>query len=234
MKDEYYMNANLLIIDDDLDLAELLSEYLESENFSCSHADNGLLGIEQLQQHPFDLVLLDVMMPGMDGFETLKVLRQTHNLPVIMLTARGDDYDKILGLELGADDYLPKPFNHRELLARIKAILRRSNDQAETKKVSTRAGNLVLDPNTHSVHLNGQPIELTGTEYQFLQYLIEHLGQLVSKEVLSEKILGRRLMQYDRSIDMHMSNLRKKLRDEPSVNIKTVRGAGYRLISETQ
>ncbi|WP_040459337.1 response regulator transcription factor [Gayadomonas joobiniege] len=226
------MNANLLIIDDDLELAELLTEYLESENYHCIHSENGLAGIEQLTQHPFDLVLLDVMMPGIDGFETLQRLRKNHNLPVIMLTARGDDYDKILGLEMGADDYLPKPFNHRELLARIKAILRRSNDNAPTENNNCRAGNLVLDHNSHTVHLNGEPIELTGTEYQFLQYLIEHLGQLVSKETLSEKILGRRLMQYDRSIDMHVSNLRKKLKEDPSIQIKTIRGAGYRLISE--
>ncbi|MER2494440.1 response regulator transcription factor [Catenovulum sediminis] len=226
------MSANILIIDDDLDLAELLGEYLTSEGFSCDHAENGLIGLDKVKQHPYDLVLLDVMMPQLDGFETLKKLRQFSKMPVLMLTARGDDYDRILGLELGADDYLPKPFNHRELLARIKAILRRFEYASiQQQEAISRAGNLVIDHNTHTAHLDGEAIELTGTEYQFLSYLTQHLGQLISKETLSEEILGRRLMQYDRSIDMHISNIRRKLKADSQIQIKTVRGAGYRLVT---
>ncbi|EWH11043.1 two component transcriptional regulator, winged helix family protein [Catenovulum agarivorans DS-2] len=226
------MQTNILIIDDDDALVELLSEFLAVENFNCTSASNGEEGIAMLKRHSFDLILLDVMMPKMDGFETLKNLRKTDKTPVLMLTARGDDYDRILGLELGADDYLPKPFNHRELLARIKAILRRF-DYAKTlsQQAPVQIGQLNIDHNTHSVYINQQAIELTGTEFQFLDFLIRHLGQLISKETLSEQILGRRLMQFDRSIDMHISNLRKKLKEDESIEIKTVRGAGYRLVT---
>ncbi|WP_016955701.1 response regulator transcription factor [Catenovulum agarivorans] len=226
------MQANILIIDDDVELVELLSEYLSAEQFNCASAANGQEGIKMLQQASYDLILLDVMMPKMDGFETLKALRQKDKTPVLMLTARGDDYDRILGLELGADDYLPKPFNHRELLARIKAILRRFDyAKSLTQQHPVQIGKLHIDHNTHSVYINNQEVELTGTEYQFLDYLVQNLGQLISKETLSEQILGRRLMQFDRSIDMHISNLRKKLKEEESIEIKTVRGAGYRLVA---
>ena len=226
------MQANILIIDDDVELVELLSEYLGAEQFNCASAANGQEGIGMLQQASYDLILLDVMMPKMDGFETLKALRQKDKTPVLMLTARGDDYDRILGLELGADDYLPKPFNHRELLARIKAILRRFDyAKSLTQQQPVQIGKLHIDHNTHSVYINNQEVELTGTEYQFLDYLVQNLGQLISKETLSEQILGRRLMQFDRSIDMHISNLRKKLKEEESIEIKTVRGAGYRLVA---
>lgn len=224
----------ILIIDDDQALAELLAEYLSSDSLECDIAQDGYTGLDKLRHDKIDLVLLDVMLPGIDGFETLKQLRQFSKTPVLMLTAKGDDFDRILGLELGADDYLPKPFNHRELLARIKAILRRfeyAKQQYNTD--STQVGNLILDHNSHNVKLNNQEIELTGTEFQFLLYLIEHLSQLVSKETLSQQILGRELMQFDRSIDMHISNLRKKLKSDDSIQIKTVRGAGYRLLIET-
>lgn len=224
----------ILIIDDDQALAELLAEYLSSDSLECEIAQDGYSGLEKLRHAHIDLVLLDVMLPGIDGFETLKQLRQFSKTPVLMLTAKGDDFDRILGLELGADDYLPKPFNHRELLARIKAILRRFEyAQQEYNTDSTQIGNLTLDHNSHNVKLNGQEIELTGTEFQFLLYLVEHLAQLVSKETLSQQILGRELMQFDRSIDMHISNLRKKLKSDDSIQIKTVRGAGYRLLIET-
>ncbi|KMT65359.1 response regulator transcription factor [Catenovulum maritimum] len=225
------MSYHVLIIDDDESLSELLSEYLESEQLHCTRAKNGLVGIDLLKTKQFDLVLLDVMMPGIDGFETLKRLRQFTKTPVLMLTAKGDDFDRILGLELGADDYLPKPFNHRELLARIKAILRRFEYAQEKPETQTNhVGNITIDHNNHCMVFDNEKIELTGTEYQFLVYLVKHLGSLISKETISEEILGRKLMQFDRSIDMHISNLRKKLRVDPEIQIKTVRGAGYRLI----
>ncbi|MCU4674478.1 response regulator transcription factor [Catenovulum sp. 2E275] len=229
------MNKQILIIEDDLSLSELLAEYLSTDGLICDTAETGLIGIDKLKQQNIDLILLDVMLPGIDGFETLKRIRQFSKTPVLMLTARGDDFDRILGLELGADDYLPKPFNHRELLARIKAILRRFEYANEQNNQSySQLGKVTIDHNSHSVQLDHQEIELTGTEYQFLVYLFKHLGQLISKEALSKEILGRDLMQFDRSIDMHISNLRKKLKGDPNIQIKTVRGAGYRLLIETE
>lgn len=227
------MSKRILIIDDDKELSDLLNEYLTSEQLSCDQAFNGESGLNCCKQKPYDLVLLDVMMPGIDGLETLKQLRRFSKVPVLMLTARGEDYDKILGLELGADDYLPKPFNHRELLARVKAILRRFEYASEEKKSKVKkAGNLVMNHNTHMVHINGNDVELTGTEYQFLSFLLDNLGNLVTKDELSKEILGRRIVQYDRSIDVHISNLRKKLKPEADLEIKTIRGSGYRLVTK--
>ncbi|AWB65178.1 DNA-binding response regulator [Saccharobesus litoralis] len=226
------MNSKILIIDDDQELSSLLGEYLTSENLDCECVYDGLTGIEKLQTTKYDLVLLDVMLPGIDGFETLKRLRQFTKMPVLMLTAKGDDFDKILGLELGADDYLPKPFNHRELLARVKAILRRFDYAQESAlgQSEDQIGIFLLDHNNQSLKYDSEEILLTGTEFQFLVYLNQNLSNLVSKEVLSKEVLGRRLMQFDRSIDMHMSNLRKKLKADPNIQIKTIRGAGYRLV----
>ncbi|MBV35639.1 MAG: DNA-binding response regulator [Rickettsiales bacterium] len=226
------MSKQVLIIDDDKELSGLLLEYLTSEQIHCEQAFDGETGLSYCKQKPYDLILLDIMMPGIDGLETLKQLRRFSKVPVLMLTARGEDYDKILGLELGADDYLPKPFNHRELLARVKAILRRFEYAQEEKKSNIqKAGNLVMNHNTHAVHINGDSVELTGTEYQFLSFLLESFGNLVTKDELSKEILGRRIVQYDRSIDVHISNLRKKLKPESDLEIKTIRGSGYRLVT---
>lgn len=227
------MSKQVLIIDDDKELSGLLLEYLTSEQIHCEQAFDGETGLSYCKQKPYDLILLDIMMPGIDGLETLKQLRRFSKVPVLMLTARGEDYDKILGLELGADDYLPKPFNHRELLARVKAILRRFEYAQEEKKSNIqKAGNLVMNHNTHAVHINGESVELTGTEYQFLSFLLESFGNLVTKDELSKEILGRRIVQYDRSIDVHISNLRKKLKSESDLEIKTIRGSGYRLVTK--
>lgn len=227
------MSKQVLIIDDDKELSSLLLEYLTSEQIHCEQAFDGETSLSYCKQKPYDLILLDIMMPGIDGLETLKQLRRFSKVPVLMLTARGEDYDKILGLELGADDYLPKPFNHRELLARVKAILRRFEYAQEEKKSNVqKAGTLVMNHNTHAVHIDGDSVELTGTEYQFLSFLLENFGNLVSKDELSKEILGRRIVQYDRSIDVHISNLRKKLKPESDLEIKTIRGSGYRLVTK--
>ncbi|WP_218353454.1 response regulator transcription factor [Alteromonas lipotrueiana] len=224
---------SILIIDDDTELTDMLDSYLRTCGYSVTVADNGLEGLNVASGGAvFDLILLDVMMPGMDGFDVLKNLRKTLLTPVLMLTARGDDYDRILGLELGADDYLPKPFNHRELAARIKAILRR----LELTGVAFQQQDLLvhglrLSVARQQVSCDGQEVALTGTEFSILHLLMLNAGMLVTKKEISEKVLAKKMMTYDRSIDMHVSNLRKKI---AAVNaeekIKTIRGSGYLLI----
>ncbi|WP_395340124.1 response regulator [Ningiella sp. W23] len=219
----------LILLDDDVGLSELLSDYLSSQGFDIQVYNDPQLGLNALKQKQFDLLLLDVMMPSIDGFELLRQLRQFSSIPVIMLTAKGDDYDKILGLELGADDYLPKPFNHRELLARIKALLRRLDSlNGFSASMTFNLHGISIEEASQSVHIGQHEVLLTGTEYLMLLHLVKHGGSLVSKEQLSEQVLGRRLAPYDRSLDMHMSNIRKKLAayDVHDV-IKTVRGSGY-------
>ncbi|RLR66548.1 DNA-binding response regulator, partial [Pseudomonas aeruginosa] len=187
-----------------------------------------------------DLLLLDVMMPRKNGIETLKELRQNFQTPVIMLTARGSDLDRVLGLELGADDYLPKPFNDRELVARIRAILRRSNwsEQKQTDNSSSptlQVDKLQLNPGRQEASFDNEPLELTGTEFTLLYLLAQHLGQVVSREHLSQEVLGKRLTPFDRAIDMHISNLRRKLpeRTDGQPWFKTLRGRGYLMVSIT-
>lgn len=224
---------SILIIDDDTELTDMLDSYLRTCGYSVTVADNGLEGLNVASGGAvFDLILLDVMMPGMDGFDVLKNLRKTLLTPVLMLTARGDDYDRILGLELGADDYLPKPFNHRELAARIKAILRR----LELTGIAFQQQDLLvhglrLSVARQQVSCDGQEVALTGTEFSILHLLMLNAGMLVTKKEISEKVLAKKMMTYDRSIDMHVSNLRKKI---AAVNaeekIKTIRGSGYLLI----
>lgn len=221
---------NILIIDDDQQLTQLLEEYFRPQGYSMVICHDGRSGLQTAtMRDDIDVILLDVMMPEMDGFEVLRQLRQTHRTPVIMLTAKGDDFDRVLGLELGADDYLPKPFNHRELSARVKALLRRSefSTQASTQKVLT-IGSLQLDIAKQKATVNGKELEFTSTEFLLLKLLMISVGELVTKATISEQILGRRLAAFDRSIDMHVSNVRKKLAsygvDDP---IKTVRGSGY-------
>lgn len=219
----------LLIIDDDLELTELLSDYLTQQGFLVSVENQPLQGLETLKRCTFDLLLLDVMMPQLDGFDTLKRLRKFSSIPVIMLTAKGDDFDKIFGLELGADDYLPKPFNQRELVARIKALIRRLDPSLGFHQPQQfEMHNIVLNEGNQSVSVSEKNIEMTGTEFMLLAQLMKHLGQLQSKEMLSEKVLGRKLTAFDRSLDMHVSNIRKKLSNHGVKDvIKTVRGNGY-------
>lgn len=223
----------LLIIDDDVALTSLLTDYFSAQHYQVDVANSPQQGLLKLKQETFDVVLLDVMMPVIDGFETLSRLRQFSSIPVIMLTARGDDYDKILGLELGADDYLAKPFNHRELLARVKALIRRLDPIGGLKvEQNMSLHGIEVMPATHSAAVLQQPLGLTGTEFLMLVELMKHAGQLLAKEQLSEQVLGRKLAPFDRSLDMHVSNIRKKLAQKGVKDvIKTVRGNGYMMIA---
>ena len=226
------MNAEILIIDDDHELGDMLREFLAPDHFRVSTAGSGEAGLESLEDGRFDLLILDIMLPGMSGIDVLKRVRQRSDMPVIMLTARGDDVDRILGLEFGADDYLAKPFNPRELLARIKAILRRARPASADTGRRLAAGSVEMDLRSRQVRACGTPIRLTGTEFELLRCLLNAPGDVVGRDELSREALGRRLLPYDRSIDTHVSNLRRKLEnagvDKPS--IQSQRGVGYRLV----
>ncbi len=225
------MKNRILVIDDDIELCELLTDYLGSEGFVVESVNHGEQGAEQALAEEYALVVLDVMLPGMNGFDVLRKIRATSNLPVIMLTARGDDVDRIVGLELGADDYLPKPFNPRELVARVRAIQRRTEalEGASEQTTEVHVGDIVLSTVNRSVKQDGQLVELTSVEFTLLEVLLRQAGQVISREALVEKALGRRLSAYDRSIDVHVSALRKKLGHHyaNSERIKTIRGIGY-------
>lgn len=223
--------ASVLLIDDDRELGKMLGDFLSGDRLDVTTRHTGESGLEEFAKRKFDLLILDIMMPGISGLDVLKKVRQTSSIPVIMLTARGDDIDRIIGLEFGADDYLPKPFNPRELLARIKAILRRSSPQAKATQ-RLILGDIMLDARTHQATVNDTKLELTGTEYEILRCLLETPGEVVSKEQLSERALGRRLLPYDRSVDTHISNLRGKLERAGNKNetIQNQRGVGYLLI----
>ncbi|MDQ1706849.1 MAG: two-component system, OmpR family, response regulator CpxR [Pyrinomonadaceae bacterium] len=222
----------ILIIDDDVTLCELVTEYLSPLGFVIESVHRGDTGAERALAPEFSLVVLDVMLPGLNGFEVLRRIRKESKVPVLMLTARGDDVDRIVGLEIGADDYLPKPFNPRELVARIRAILRRTT-LVEPAGVSAqkqiRVGDVELDGGTRAVHRAGEPVELTAVEFDLLEKLLRAAGQIVTREDLSQEVLGRRASPFDRSIDMHISNLRRKLGHQSggTERIKTVRGVGY-------
>jgi len=225
------MAADILIIDDDQELGEMLGEFLAPDHLRLTASHTGEDGLQALAAEDFDLLILDIMLPGMSGLDVLKKLRQRSDIPVIMLTARGEDIDRILGLEFGADDYIAKPFNPRELVARIKAILRRMQ-QVGGDTSRQVVGGLELDTRTRSVTANGESIRVTGTEFEILRCIIDTQGGVVSREFLSEQALGRRLLPYDRSIDTHISNLRGKLEraglTDPA--IVSQRGVGYRLV----
>lgn len=224
--------SHILIIDDDVELSDLLKELLSFENYAVSVAYDGEAGLAAMNES-VGLVLLDVMMPKLNGFETLKQLREKWDVPVLMLTAKGEEIDRVVGLELGADDYLPKPFSERELLARIRAILRRTqlgSVQQQNDCVSYR--DIKLYPGRVEAFCNDVLLDLTGTEFALLHHFLQHPGQVLTKEVLSLDVLGKRLAAFDRAIDMHVSNLRKKLPDWPNgkPRIKTLRGRGYLLV----
>jgi DNA-binding response OmpR family regulator len=222
----------ILIIDDDVALCELVTEYLEPLGFEIETVHRGDLGAERALEGKYSLVVLDVMLPGMNGFEVLRKIRSASKVPVLMLTARGDDVDRIIGLEIGADDYLPKPFNPRELSARIRAILRRaSSDEPRDYPVSKTLaiGDVELDKGTRVVRRAGTTVELTAVEFDLLASLLSAAGQVITREQLSQEVLGRSPSPFDRSIDMHISNLRKKLGHKLGAveRIRTVRGVGY-------
>ncbi len=224
------MDAHLLLADDDTVLSDLLTKYLRGEGLHVTQVFDGKAAVEQAFSATYDLIVLDVMLPHLDGFEVLRSIRSQRQTPVVMLTARGDDIDRILGLEMGADDYVPKPFNPRELLARIRAILRRSTGPTAPQPPETVVlGDLELSAGDRSVRVHGHPVSLTSTEFTVLEILLRRPGQIVSKDDLSQQALWRKLGPYDRSLDMHISNLRKKLGPLPNgdARIKTIRGIGY-------
>ena len=227
--------SKILIIDDDRELGEMLKEFLAPDHLDVSARLSGEEGLQALEDEAWDLLILDIMLPGMNGIDVLKQIRQDSDIPVIMLTARGDDVDRILGLEFGADDYLSKPFNPRELLARIKAIMRRSGSDEKRGK-SLTVGALQLDVDSRRVSAGGESIRLTGTEFELLRCLAESPGKVVPKEQLTQEVLGRRHLPYDRSIDTHVSNVRGKLSgagvDNPS--IRSQRGVGYLLVVDVE
>jgi len=224
----------VLVVDDDVELCALVTEYLEPEGFSVDTAHDGLEAVERALANDYAIIVLDVMLPGINGFEALRRIRAKSGTPVLMLTARGADVDRIVGLELGADDYLAKSFNPRELVARIHAILRRTRGKPETNQSTPSSetitlGDLRLNFGARTVYRDGELIDLTSTEFDVLAKLLGRAGHVVSREELSQAALGRPLAPLDRSIDMHVSSLRRKLGAEINgvERIKTVRGTGY-------
>jgi two-component system response regulator CpxR len=225
------VKERVLVIDDDVELCQLVSEYLSAEGFSVDAAHQGLSGVEKALGEPYALVVLDVMLPEINGFEALRRIRSRSRIPVLMLTARGDDVDRIVGLELGADDYLPKPFNPRELVARIHAILRRTRLASSSGGRAQRVAfeDVVLDSGTRTAFLNDRQVDLTGVEFDLLSVFVGEPGVVLKREDLVKKVLGRDFSPFDRSIDMHVSNLRKKLgpKSDGGERIKSIRGVGY-------
>lgn len=221
--------SKVLIIDDDEELCELVSEYLNVEGFDTEVVNDGKSGLSAARTGRYDLAILDVMLPKMNGFEVLRELRTDSTLPVLMLTARGDDMERIVGLESGADDYLPKPFNPRELVARLRAIIRRTSPEGEGSMDRIAVDDIEISDSARSAKIKGEEIILTSVEFDLLKHLLLEAGKIVKKEDLSLRVLDRELSPYDRSLDMHISNLRKKLglRDDGSERIKTIRSVGY-------
>ena len=224
------MPDTILLADDDIELCDLLKEYLQQEGFDVRVAYDGDQALSEASRPGLDAMVLDIMMPGRNGIDVLKNLRKESDLPVVMLTARGDDLDRILGLELGADDYLPKPCNPRELVARLRAVLCRSSGQVKLGNINI--DDLELNPGNRELRINGSRIDLTSTEFSVLQALLIKPGVVISKRDLYLSALGREPVRYDRSIDMHVSNLRRKLGLCPSGNtrIETIRGIGYQYL----
>src|SRR5271170_5205936 len=222
--------ARVLLVDDDRELCQMLTEYLNAEHFDVKSVHDGGEALEALKTGDFEILILDVMLPSVGGFDVLRQLGASYDTPILMLTARGDDVDRIVGLELGADDYLSKPFNPRELVARIRAILRRASSRPARDVPSDElaVGPIVLNCGMHQVRVSDQPVALTGAEFRVLELLMRSAGQVISRESMTELALGRKLAAYDRSIDTHISNLRRKLELEAGSNpeIKNVRGSG--------
>jgi two-component system response regulator CpxR len=218
--------VRILLVDDDAELCNLLSEFLKREGFSVECEHEGHSGLQKAGAGGVDLVVLDVMLPGLDGFEILRRLRPQSKVPVIMLTARGEDVDRIIGLELGADDYLPKPFNPRELAARIRAVLRRYEQRPPATAGRVEVNGVALDPGTREVFTEGRRVDLTTFEFDILEMLMRSAGRVLSRDRLMENFYNRKATPFDRSIDMHISHLRKKI-EHGSTLIKTIRGVGY-------
>lgn len=223
------MDNRVLIIDDDKELCSLLTEYLQLQGFTVDAIHDGAAAVSHLRQQHYDVLVLDVMLPGMMGLDVLRNLRDFDNTPVLMLTARGEDTDRIVGLEMGADDYLPKPCNPRELAARLRAILRRAEGvNAPEQKTQVSVGQTNLNSANRTASHKGIALSLTSAEFNLLQVLLQRAGKVVDKDTLSQEALGRPLSAYDRSIDVHISKIRRKLADATGDNlIVSVRGLGY-------
>jgi two-component system response regulator CpxR len=229
MEASYFMER-LLVIDDDAELCQLVSRFLSREGFAIHWAPGGAAGLERALAEDYSLILLDVMMADKDGFEVLRGIRQQSRVPVLMLTAKGDTHDRIRGLEMGADDYLPKPFDPAELVARIRAILRRAVPLTPASApAAVVVGDVELDEGARTVRRAGVPVDLTTVEFNLLAVLMRVAGSTVSREELVQSVLGRDFSPFDRSIDTHVCNLRRKLglHEDGSERIKGVRGAGY-------
>ena len=222
--------VRLLLIDDDVELCALLAEFLKGEGFTVESVHEGNRGLERALHGGCNLVILDVMLPGLDGFEILRRLRRENRIPVLMLTARGEDVDRIIGLELGADDYLPKPFNPRELVARVRAILRRYEPRTGSASPRMEINGVVLDPATRQVTVDGRPVDLTTFEFDILELLMRAAGRVLSRDDLMENLYSRKATPFDRSIDMHISHIRRKLETSRPF-IKTIRSIGYQFLS---
>ncbi|MCD4677055.1 MAG: response regulator [Desulfobacula sp.] len=234
------MTKKILIIDDDIKLVDLLSEYLGGNQFEVSYILDGLNALNEIKLRTPDLIILDYMMPGKDGLEVLREIRTRHNLPIIMLTAKGDETDRIVGLELGADDYLPKPFNPRELLARIKAILRRGiahpdSNNGKKNNLVIQAGGLILNRAAHTIEVNGTIIDLSTTEFKILEVLMKNPNRVLSRDQIMDMAQGKDFMAFDRSIDIHISKIRSKIETDPSYpkKIKTIWGTGYMFVESS-
>jgi DNA-binding response OmpR family regulator len=224
--------VRVLVIDDDARLYELLSGYLGDSGVSAVHAKDGQRGLDELERTPFDAVLLDVMMPGLDGLAVLRRIRDKSQVPVIMLTAKGDETDRVVGLELGADDYLAKPFSPRELLARLRAVLRRAQPDANAERLASR--NVVVEVAARRAIVDGAEVELTGLEFDLLTVLLRRAGRVVPRNTLLEEAGRGDVNVSERTVDVHISNLRKKLGDkerDPPL-IRSVRGVGYVLAKD--
>jgi len=224
----------VLIIDDDVELCRLLVERLQPEGFGIETSHNGQIGLKRAAAGLHDLIVLDLMLPGMSGLDVLRNLRSRSSVPVLILTARGDDVDRIVGLENGADDYLPKPFNPRELVARIRAILRRASRDTGSSSLLV-VDSVRLEPSALKVWVHEAEVSVTSVEFSLLEALMRNAGQVMTREDLTERVLGRKLGPFDRVIDVHVSNLRKKLgRFSSEELIKAVRGAGYLFVARSE
>ena len=218
----------ILVAEDDRDIAELIAHYIRKQSGWDAHVTgSGDQALAYARQHAPDLIVLDVMLPGLNGLDVLRRIRAESRVPVVMLTARGHDVDRIVGLEIGADDYLPKPFNSRELVARVRAILRRASPAADTSADRLRVGDVEIDRGSRVARSGGEPVDLTTVEFDLLDAFLRNAGRVVSREELSETVLGRELAPLDRSIDVHVSNLRRKLGRGATERIKAIRGVGY-------
>ena len=226
----------ILLIDDDLKLAEMLSSYLEKHGFTIIPAADGETGVALLKDKFFDLVLLDIMLPGKDGMEICRQIRSFSQVPVIMLTARGEESDRIVGLELGADDYLPKPFNSRELVARMRAVLRRAHPPAGAEKDLLRAGEIEINPLTRTVSRNGKKCELTSYQFDLLYLLAARAGRVLTRDQILTNIKGNKFEPFDRSIDVHISRIRAAIENDPRAPeyLLTVHGVGYQFAVPNQ